>query len=185
MGSIGADIVQGGMIMFEGIGNQTHIQQQQQMQQQMGQEQYYDPYALPIDPYIQQRPSNNWNAQMLSKLFDTSLTAREIAEGEYSQMLRAIFMDLRRIPSIATSDRRRLVRDFADLEGLMHCDGTKGRVRSRRRKMVYEINILTGDGGAPIVGLTGVSAMITQKSQMEQQVKIPQEPERKRIMGIF
>ena len=153
-----------------------HIDQQDQM---------YDPYALPVDPYLQNRPSNNMNIQVMTKLFDSSLSAIDISNGEYEVMLRSIGMDLRRSPNTPPTQINKWVRDFRDIEGLMKCSGTKGRVRSRMRILWFEVNAQAGDGSAPLNGLTGVSAMITQKTQSEQQVKIPQAPERKKIFGLI
>ena len=173
--------------MFENImqNNQETALATRQQGQMQEQGYYNDPYALPIDPYMQARPSTNWNKQMMDKLFDSALTAGDISKGDYSVMLRSILIDLRRIPNIAPTDKRRLIRDFDDIEALMQCDGTKGRVRSRLRKMVFEIDAQTGDGSSPLNGLTGVSAIITQKSEMSQQVKVPQVQERKKIFGLI
>jgi hypothetical protein len=169
--------------MFENMDKpqQAMVPQNQQMQDQY----YNDPYQLPIDPYIQARPSTNWNKQMLDKLFDPSITAQEISEGEYSMLLRSILSDLRRIPNIAPKDKRRLIRDFADIEALQQCGGTKSQVRSMLREMLFEIAAHSADGSAPLTGITATSAIITQRSQMEQQVKIPQEPQRKKIFGLI
>lgn len=169
--------------MFENITNQQAVVPHQQ--QAMQQDAYYDPYALPIDPYLQNRAPTNWNAQMLAKLFDPSITANEITKGEYSDMYRAALVDLRRIPNISPQDKRHIIRDFADIEELQQCGGTKGKVRSMLRTMLLEIAAHSADGSSPLTGITGVSAIITQRNQMEQQVKVPQQPERKKIFGIL
>lgn len=170
--------------MFE---NMDKPQQAMVPQQQQGmQDPYYgDPYALPMDPYIQQRPSTNWNKQMLDKLFDPSISAQEISDGEYAMLYRSALSDLRRIPNIAPTDKRRIIRDFADIEALQQCGGTKSQVRSMLREMLFEIAAHSADGSAPLTGITATSAIITQRSQMEQQVKIPQEPQRKKIFGLI
>ena len=173
--------------MFENIGKPENTQMVVQQQQGiMQQDPYYnDPYALPMDPYIQQRPSTNWNMQMLNKLFDPSITAQEITKGEYAVLLRSTLADLRRIPNISPADKRRLIRDFADIEALQQCGGTRGTVRSMLREMLYEIAAHSADGSSPLAGITGVSAIITQRSQMEQKVQVPQEPPRKKIFGLI
>jgi hypothetical protein len=170
--------------MFENIGTQQQqvATQDQQAQMQM---QGYDPYALPIDPYIQQRPSTNWNTQMMNKLFDPSISAQDITAGEYATMYRSVLSDLRRIPNLSPVDKRRIIRDYADIEELHECDGVQAIVRSMLRSMLLEVSAHSADGSSLLNGLTGVSAIITQRSQMEQQVKIPQQQERKKIMGIF
>jgi len=160
----------------------VHQQDPYSQQQQGG---YYDPYALPIDPYIQQRPTTNWNKQMLDKLLDSTLTPADIAQGEYSVMYRSLLLDLRRIPNLSPTDKRRIMRDYADIEGLIQCDGTKGMVHSRLRTMMVEVSAHSADGSSPLNGLTGVSAIITQRNQMEQQVRIPQHTERKKIFGLI
>jgi len=170
--------------MFENI---MHPQQQQQMvsQEQMGpQPGYYDPYQLPIDPYMQQRPTNNWNKQMMDKLFDPQFTAKEL-KGDFHALFRILLSDARRVPNISPVDKRRIVRNYADIQALNACDGTEEEVRSRLMTMFFELGMQTGDGSTPLNGLTGVSAMITQKSEMTQQVKIPQTPERKKIFGLI
>ena len=168
--------------MFEGLLAPKQNTDLTVQQQQQG---YVDPYALPIDPYIQQRPSQNWNLQMMNKLFDPSISANDISKGEYSILFRSALSDLRRIPNIAPTEKRKLIRDFADIEGLMRCDGTQSDVRSRLRVMLFEIAAQTGDGSSPLNGLTGVSAIITQKSDMVQQVKVPLQQERKKIFGLI
>lgn len=149
----------------------------------------YDPncdqYALPIDPYLASRPPINWNAQLFAKLFDASLTAKEIEDSEYHTIYRAILVDLRRVPNLAPSDKRQLIRDFADIEELMQCEGTREKVRSMLRTMLFEIQAHSSDGSTALNGLSTVAVLNTQKSQVEQQVKLPQEQQRKKIFGVF
>ena len=174
--------------MFENMDRQqtTALTETNHQQGVMQQDPYMqDPYALPMDPYIQQRPSTNWNKQMLDKLFDPSISAKEISKGDYEVLVLSIFADLRRIPNLNPSDKRRLNRDFADITALQQCGGTRAQVRSRLIKMLYEIHSHSSDGSSPLTGITGVSAIITQRNQMEQKVQIPQEPPRKKVFGIF
>lgn len=168
--------------MFENMQQHPAPQQQEQYQQQGG---YYDPYGLPIDPYMQQRPSTNWNKQMLDKLLDSTITPDEITQGEYATMFRSLLIDIRRIPNLSPIDKRRLIRDYSDIEGLIQCDGTRAMVRSRLRLMLLEVNSHSADGSSALNGVTGVSAIITQRNQTEQQVKVPQEPPRKKMFGLF
>ncbi len=168
--------------MFENIAKQPP----QAIAPQQDPQYYQDPYALPIDPYLANRPSTNMNVQVMNKLFDTGISANEISMGEYEVLVQAIYSTLRRAPNTPPPVIRKWIRDFADISGLMRCDGTKGKVRARLISMMFEINAHVSDGSAAMVGLTGVGAMITQKTEMTQQVKIPQEnPDRKKIMGIF
>lgn len=173
--------------MFENMQQQPQHPASQQQQDQYSQQQggYYDPYALPQDPYIQQRPSTNWNKQMLDKLLDDTITPADISRGEYSTMFRYLLLDIRRIPNLAPIDKRRMIRDYADIEGLIQCDGTRGMVHSRIRMMLLEVTAHSADGSSTLNGITGVSAIITQRNQVEQQVKVPQQTERKKIFGLI
>lgn len=171
--------------MFENIMHPPQQQQQVAVQeQQYPQQGYYDPYQLPIDPYMQQRPTTNWNKQMMDKLFDPQFTPEQL-KGDFNIMFRILISDLRRIPNINPTDKRRLIRNYADIQALNACDGTEEEVQNRLMSMYVEISSQTGDGSNALNGLTGVSAMITQKSEMTQQVKIPQQPERKKIFGLI
>jgi hypothetical protein len=80
-----------------------------------------------------------------------------------------------------------LQRDMADILALGQCQGTKQKVLSRMTQMIFEIRSLVPYGGAPLVGLSGVSAIITTRQQQDQRVTYPQQPAepRKKVFGIF
>lgn len=176
--------------MFE--NEQTaNTQLQQKEPQHYPDEQYppgYDPYGYSMDPWMQTRPPANINAQVLLAVIDSKVKSGEDFE-DYKSLLVLLVDNVGRIPSAEKTDIYKLNRDLMDILDLSECDGTKQMVLSRMTRMLFKMRSLASYGGAPLNGLTGVSAIITQRQNIEQQVKLPQsappEQPRKKIMGLF
>lgn len=170
--------------MFENLPQQQ--QTEQAMVQQGGYPQGYDPYALPIDPYIQNRPPSNIDIHVVMALLDSKLkTGAEL--DEYKPLLVILMDNVGRIPSADRATINRMTRDMADIIELIACEGTRQRVLDMMTQLLFEIRAEVSYGGAALSGLTGVSAIITQRQQHEQQIRIPtQTPaERKKIFGLI
>lgn len=169
---------------LEHIGKNPPPEQGQAVQQY---DQGYgpDPYALPYDPYMSAPSKSNWNAQTMLVLFKT--LDPETDHDIYAQMYNAIIERLIRLPNISKADVRRLNRDFADIEDLSACKGTKRMVASRNRKLYLELCSLAACGENPLVGMTSVGALVTTRQQQEQTIKMPQQQEvaRKKIFGLI
>lgn len=157
---------------FEDVGRPLPAQEQSLVQ--------FDPYSRP--------PVLGMNERVIQVILDSKIKDKNDFE-EMKTMLMVLIDNVARIPNIEMQVVRKLQRDMADILALSQCQGTKQKVLSRMTHMIFEIRSLVAYGGAPLVGLSGVSAIITTRQQQQQQaITYPQEPpqpQRKRILGLF
>jgi hypothetical protein len=144
---------------------------------------FYPP--IPNDPYAR-NPVINMNEKMMLAILDSKIKSKEDF-NEYVPMLMVLIDNVARIPNIEMVIVKSLQRDMADIIELAECQGTEQIVLSMMTQMIFEIRSLVAYGGAPLIGLSGVSAIITTRQQQDQKVTYPQQlPEqRKKIFGVF
>ena len=176
---------------FDDLAKSTAVQVQhnpQQMQQGGG---YYDDgygydnrYPIPNDPYMGARPQST-NVMMMTALLDSKLKDGSQLD-DVTQMFIILVDNVKRIPNIEMTVVKSLHRDMMDIIELSECQGTRLRVLSMMKDLLFEINTLGAYGGAELRGISTIGAMVTQKQIADQTVKYPQEPaQRKKLFGVF
>lgn len=143
-----------------------------------------DPYALPQDPYMNQVSRNNMNAQLAMAILETKFE-KNTNINDYEQVFWIVLDNLGRIPNADLNSIHRFQRDFIDIRELAECQGTEEMTGSLMRQLLFDMRSYVSYGGSELKGLTGISAIITQRQQSEQTVKMPspEQPTRKKIFG--
>lgn len=166
---------------FEDIGVINNQPQQQMNDQQ------YQQQALALDEAYKsgytdatggRKPSNNFEAKMLSMLMECPLPDKNDDFNNYLEMLRAVIAILPRIPNYDMVTYREIVRDFEDIIDQAHSEGMRRVTASDMCKMIIRLRAIVPAGGQfKMDGLTAVSAAITTRHQSDSSstVKMPQQ----------
>jgi hypothetical protein len=143
-----------------------------------------DPYALPQDPYMNQVSRNNMNAQLAMAILETKFD-KGTDINDYESIFWIVLDNLGRIPNADLNSIHRFQRDFIDIRELAECQGTEEMTGSLMRQLLFDMRSYVSYGGSELKGLTGISAIITQRQQSEQTVKMPApEPaQKKKLFG--
>jgi len=118
-----------------------------------------------------------WTEAMMVRLFNTDLPARKEEYDEFYKMMPVVMAALPTIPNIPVDKYDHLVRVWQDIREQSASEGMERVTASDILQLLFEVKLLTARGDAPLPGLTGVSALITSRSQQEHVVKMPTQAE--------
>ena len=128
---------------------------------------YYDAYAG--------KPPAGWNAQMMQALFSCKLPDKNDDFENSLELIRTAIEILPKIPNYDAATYHELNRDFEDIIDRAHSEGRRRVVASKMCKMILKLRSLVPRGDYPLVGISGVSALISSRVQSEQVVKMPKQ----------
>jgi len=154
---------------------------QTQYQDEEPEEQQQSRFVVPQD-----RGYGNFNEAMMINVLESGIPDN-IDFNNYEQLYMAVVNMLGKIPNYNRPIQRALYRKFVDIQCLATCQGTTKRVNTRMKNLMFEIRSYVPIGDLPLVGMTGVSSIVTTRQQVEQTLKATHQPlpERKKIFGVF
>jgi hypothetical protein len=129
-----------------------------------------------FNPYASRAPSDQ-AAQVRAALFAIHLPTEDNFM-EWFPVLRASIDMVARVPGYDTKVYNELNRDMEDLVDRANSQGRRKIVASKMQKFVFKLRALVPKGDTPIVGMTGVTAMITTNVNQKQfqEVRMPVQP---------
>ena len=165
--------------MVGGYGEQPQAQPQGQYAednqlavQQQGQ--YPEEYYYPGDTFRGMMPSDQ-AAQVRKAIFECALPQDDAEFGEWIPMLTAAVDLVARIPGIDHNVVNELNRRMEDIVDRSHSQGRKKIVASKMQKLIFRLRSYVPMGDTQIIGVTGVTAMITSNTNQKQEVRMPQQ----------
>lgn len=162
-----------------GQPHQQPAQQQPQQQQQAIQSQqmmdYPMDYMYQADTY-RGAPPTDQAAQVRQAIFNFQLPADEDDWGKYIPLLETLVDMVAKIPGIDHNLVNDLNRRMEDIVDRAHSQGRKRIVRSKMQKLIFRLRSYVAQGDTPMLGMTGVTAMITTNQAVKQEVRMPQQP---------
>ena len=129
---------------------------------------YYDSQGNP-------RSSSNFNHMMMETLFKCNLPKEHDDFEQFLPMIECVIGLLPRVPNYDAATYRQLNRKFADVVDEAHSEGLERVTASDMCKLILRLRSLVPRGDFPLIGLTGVSSIITSRQQSETTVKMPQQ----------
>ena len=144
--------------------------QQQPAQQQAPQD---DPYYGYYDP-----TGGQYARGLNEKMFQMVIKAELPKDVEqYEGFFQALIDAASANPNVTAESLKRWNRRFKDVDDRAHSEGMSTYAAAKARQLLFEIRSFIARGDNPLQGITGVSAAITSRQQMESTLKIPQQPE--------
>jgi hypothetical protein len=132
-------------------------------------------YIYPADPYRMQRENTDTALQVrkvqyseIDRLLDNELTFDDWITSRRIMLSRAS-----RIPGVDDKTYRWLFRKFIYLVGRAHSEGKTKILRAQCELFDFGLELLVSKGDVEMKGLTGISAMITAKNEMKQDIRLP------------
>jgi hypothetical protein len=167
-------------------------QEQAVQQQQPGQpqQQYYgdDPnygYTYPGDMWAG-RPSSDQASQVRQAIFECKLPEKDEDFKDWFQMMRIAIDIVARIPGISSADVDRLNRKFKFVINRANSQGCRSITESKMQEFIFLLRSMVAQGDTPVVGLTGVEAMIATHTNQKQEIRYPtQQQQPPGLMDIY
>lgn len=165
-----------------GYGEQPQPQSQTQQQQYeqetqlalQQQGQFPDEYSYYGDQFRGMMP-NDQAAQVRKAIFECQLPETDSDFGEWIPMLTAAVDLVARVPGIDHNVVNELNRRMEDIVDRSHSQGRKKIVASKMQKLIFRLRSYVPMGDTQIIGVTGVTAMITSNTNQKQEVRMPQQ----------
>ena len=161
---------------MDGYNQQPQPQNQQLAPQNtpQGGGAYPDDYYYQGDTFRGMAPTDQ-AAQVRQAIFSLVLPEDDADFEEYIPMLITVVDMVARIPGVSTTVVHELNRRMEDIVDRAHSQGRRRIVASKMQKLVFRLRSYVPDGSAPIIGMTGIAAMITTNQNVKQEVRMPQQ----------
>lgn len=124
------------------------------------------------DMWMGARPGDQ-AAQIRAALFSMRLPKTSSDFEEWYPVLSLAIDLIARVPGYGTSIYAELNRDMEDLVDRANSQGRRKIVASKMQKFIFRIRSLVPKGDEAVIGVTGVTAMITTNSNVRQEVRMP------------
>jgi hypothetical protein len=159
--------------MVSGYGEQPQPNQQVATQPQGG---YPDDYYYQGNTFSGMTP-NDQAAQVRKAIFECELPTEDDDFGKWIPMLITAVDMVARIPGIDKGVVFKLNRRMEDIVDRSHSQGRKRIVASKMQKLIFRLRSYVSMGDTQLLGMTGVTAMITTNTNQKTEVRMPQQPQ--------
>ena len=156
--------------------NPNNQNQQMQTQQQQQGGMYPDEYQYYGDTFRGMQP-NDQAAQIRKAIFECPLPDEDSDFGQWIPMLTSAIDMVARIPGIDRGTVRELNLRMELIVDRAHSQGRRRQVAAKMQKLLFRLRSYVAMGDTPVIGVTGVTAMITTNQNVKQDIRYPQQPQ--------
>jgi hypothetical protein len=133
----------------------------------------YYKQAMAGDPF-KQNPQSSPDERFADRMLNQRVPTGQSPVSEELWITRSDILELLAlIPSLATKDYRRFVRDWEDIETLSQGGGNRQIVKSRQERLLFEIQLMRSVPGEANKGPTERVLLATKRQESDQRINMP------------
>lgn len=134
-----------------------------------------------VDPWKQNPPQTN-RERFADRVLGQRMNKEDAPEGHPLWLIQGSLIELLALLNITKKEYNKFVRDWSDIEALAQGGGNKQIVSRKLEKMLYGLQLMRSRGDNKLEGYTTLTALITDRSEVDQMVRMPSTKE---PMGFF
>ena len=141
----------------------------------------YLKHVATVDPWKANPPQTN-RERFADRVLGQRMNEKNSPSGHPLWLIQGSLIELLALLNITKKEYNKFTRDWADIQALAQGGGNKQIVSRKLEKMLYGLQLMRSRGDNKLEGYTTLTALITDRSEVDQSVRMPSTKE---PMGFF